>query len=67
MTRNMENRIELVLPITDRLNRNKLIRLLKLQLDDNQKARENRQSIYQYIENDNKPVDSQMKLYEILK
>ena len=67
MTRNMENRIELVLPITDRLNRNKLIRLLKLQLQDNQKARMNVQSEYSYIENDEKPINSQIKLYDILK
>ena len=67
MTRNMENRIELVLPITDRQNRNKLIRLLKIQLEDNVKARENIKSEYNYKRNKKKPVNSQIKLYDILK
>ena len=67
MTRNMENRIELVFPITDRLNRNKLIRLLKLQLEDNVKARQNILSEYVYKRNDKKLINSQIKLYEIIK
>ena len=67
MTRNMENRIELVLPVVDRLSRRKLIRLLQMQLEDNQKARENNQSEYSYVENEKNPVNSQLKLYDILK
>ncbi len=67
MTRNMENRIELVLPITDRLNKNKLIRLLELQLKDNVKARSNISSEYTYLLNEEKKINSQIDLYKILK
>lgn len=67
MTRNMENRIELVLPVTDRLNKNKLLRLLDLQLKDNIKARQNIESTYSYIVSETKKINSQIELFKILK
>lgn len=67
MTRNMENRIEIALPVTDRLIKNKLIRLLKLQLSDNVKARVNNESVYSYVESDSKRVNAQIDLFKILK
>jgi polyphosphate kinase len=67
MTRNMENRIELILPITDRLSKNKLYRLLMLQLKDNVKARENIGSEYSYVRNDLPKVNAQIETYKIVK
>jgi polyphosphate kinase len=66
MTRNMENRIELALDITDRTARNKIVQLLKLQLKDNVKARENINGEYQYVNNDSPKVHSQLLLYNKL-
>ena len=67
MTRNMENRIELALHITDRLSKKRLINLLKLQLSDNVKARENKQGEYHYVDSDGPKVNAQMALYKMLK
>ncbi len=67
MSRNMENRIELALNVTDRISKNKLIRLLKLQLKDNTKARENIQGKYEYARNDNSLVNAQLDLYKAIK
>lgn len=66
MTRNMENRIELALNITDPRSKNKLIKLLQLQLSDNVKARENIQGKYEYVNNDLPKINSQIDLYKIL-
>ncbi|MCF7925233.1 MAG: polyphosphate kinase 1 [Candidatus Izimaplasma sp.] len=66
MTRNMENRIELALHITDRTSKNRVIKLLKLQLKDNVKARENIKGTYHYVNNDSPQLNSQIKLYKEL-
>lgn len=66
MTRNMENRIELALKVTDPAAKRKLLRLLELQLKDNVKARENIQGKYEHVPQEGKPVHSQMDLYKLL-
>ncbi|MEC9485339.1 MAG: polyphosphate kinase 1 [Candidatus Izemoplasma sp.] len=67
MTRNMENRIELALDITDRVSKRRLLKLLHLQLSDNVKARENIQGTYEKIETSKPKVNAQMALYDMLK
>ncbi len=67
MTRNMSNRIELAMKITNVPAKSKIRRLLKLQLADNVKARENIQGNYYYVKDGNKPLDSQMAFYKYLK
>ncbi|QMS84599.1 polyphosphate kinase 1 [Candidatus Xianfuyuplasma coldseepsis] len=67
MTRNMETRIELALPIYDPVSKKKIIQLLHLQLEDNVKARENIEGHYDYVKQKTPVVDSQLELYHILK
>lgn len=67
MTRNMENRIELALKITDKASKTKLIRLLNLQLKDNVKARENKLGKYDHVEQHGPIINSQLDLYKMLK
>lgn len=66
MTRNMENRVELALDISDRTAKRKLYNMLKLQLLDNVKARENINGHYQKVASTDKLVNAQMDLYKIL-
>lgn len=67
MTRNMSNRIELAMKITNPSSKAKIKKLLHLQLSDNVKARENIKGTYQHVKNDKKPLDSQMEFYKYLK
>ena len=67
MTRNMENRIELALKITDKPSKSKITRLLNLQLADNVKARENILGKYEHVPHDTPAVDSQLNLYKKIK
>jgi polyphosphate kinase len=67
MTRNMENRIELALKITDKPSKNKIVRLLKLQLSDNVKARECILGKYEHVEHSEPVIHSQLELYNHLK
>ena len=67
MTRNMENRIELALKITDAPSKNKVVKLLNMQLRDNAKARENILGKYNHIVNEEKKIDSQLQLFKQLK
>jgi polyphosphate kinase len=67
MTRNMESRIELALKINDKSSKHKIKRLMKLQLDDNVKARINFQGKYDYIFDSLPKVNAQMDLYKYLK
>jgi polyphosphate kinase len=66
MTRNMENRIELAVKITDTTSKNKIIKMLELQLKDNVKARHNIQGKYEHVPHDNPVVHAQLDLYDIL-
>lgn len=67
MTRNMENRIELALKITDKPSKNKIVRLLKLQLRDNVKARVCIQGKYDHVKQEGPIINSQLELYNHLK
>lgn len=67
MTRNMEKRVEILFPVYDHLIKARLKKLLKLQLADNVKSREqNANGEYQYvpIKESEKPINSQEILYE---
>lgn len=66
MTRNMESRIELAVKITDSVSKNKIIKMLELQLKDNVKARENIHGKYEHIVNEDSHVNAQLDLYKIL-
>lgn len=67
MTRNMENRIELAMQITDRSAKAKIKKLLYLQLSDNVKARENINGVYHNINTEEtEQINSQIKLYQYL-
>ena len=67
MTRNMYNRIELAMHITNQSAKAKLKKLLKLQLSDNVKARENHIGKYEHVKNDLKEINSQIEFYKYLK
>lgn len=68
MTRNMLSRIELALKINDKTSKSKIKRLMKLQLQDNVKARVNHQGTYSYAENTSKEkINAQVDLYKYLK
>lgn len=63
MTRNMIKRVEILFPILDTKIVNELKEILDLQLNDNQKAREQDASgIYHYVRNDEEAVNSQEEL-----
>ncbi|TDM07457.1 RNA degradosome polyphosphate kinase [Macrococcus lamae] len=60
MTRNMIKRVEILFPIIDDKIVTRLKEFLQLQLNDNQKAREqDRNGIYHYVKNDLEPTNSQ--------
>jgi polyphosphate kinase len=65
MTRNMENRIELALQVSDINIKTKLYKLLLLQLSDTVKAKENIEGTYHDIVSEEQ-IDSQMALYDLL-
>lgn len=63
MTRNMIKRVEILFPILDPKIVTELKEILDLQLNDNQKAREQDASgVYHYVRNDNSAVNSQEEL-----
>ncbi|MCE4957648.1 RNA degradosome polyphosphate kinase [Macrococcus caseolyticus] len=63
MTRNMIKRVEILFPILDSKIVNELKDILTLQLNDNQKAREQDASgVYHYVRNDQDAVNSQEEL-----
>ena len=69
MKRNLNRRIETAFPITDEQIKQKIIKILQLQLQDNTQARiidENLQNI-PVVENSEKPVRAQQEIYELLK
>jgi polyphosphate kinase len=66
MTRNMENRIELAVKITDTISKNKITKMLELQLKDNVKARQNIQGKYEHVPHDEPVVHAQLDLYNLL-
>lgn len=67
MTRNMEKRVEILFPVYDHLIKSRLKKILKLQLADNIKAREQSATgEYYYVEKgeSEKPINSQELLYK---
>lgn len=63
MTRNMIKRVEILFPVIDGDIINRLKDYLKLQLDDNQKAREqDSNGVYHYVRNDLDAINSQVIL-----
>lgn len=63
MTRNMIKRVEILFPILDPKIINELKEILDLQLNDNQKAREqDAKGVYHYVRNDKDAVNSQEEL-----
>ncbi|RAI79629.1 RNA degradosome polyphosphate kinase [Macrococcoides goetzii] len=63
MTRNMIKRVEILFPILDPKIVNELKEILELQLNDNQKAREQDASgVYHYVRNNQNAVNSQEEL-----
>jgi polyphosphate kinase len=68
MTRNLDQRIEVVMPIYDEAIKKELRDIINLQLADNQKARlitPNQSN--PYVKNNQPPVRSQMEIYKMLK
>ena len=69
MKRNLSRRIETAFPITNEQIKQKIIKILRLQLQDNTQAciiDENLQNI-PVVENSEKPVRAQQEIYELLK
>lgn len=63
MTRNMIKRVEILFPIIDNKIVEELKDILNLQLDDNQKAREqDANGVYHYVRNDATAINSQEEL-----
>ncbi len=63
MTRNMIKRVEILFPILDENIVARLKEFLQLQLDDNQKAREqDMNGVYHYVRNQLEPINSQQYL-----
>lgn len=63
MTRNMIKRVEILFPIIDNKIVEELKNILNLQLDDNQKAREQDENgVYHYVRNDAAAINSQDEL-----
>ncbi|MDZ5712921.1 RNA degradosome polyphosphate kinase [Jeotgalibacillus haloalkalitolerans] len=63
MTRNMDKRVELLFPVTEQLHKDRVKRILDLQLADNMKARvQDKNGIYTYIERNDKPEVNAQKI-----
>ncbi len=70
MTRNLQNRIECAFPIYQQKNKDLILKILQLQLDDNQKARiidGINDTRFVSNSNDSKPLSAQSATYEYLK
>jgi polyphosphate kinase len=67
MTRNMEKRIELALPIKDVTSKRRCIKLLQLQLQDTVKARVNNKGHYDYVKDADEEINSQIMLYDMIR
>ncbi|MFC4738136.1 RNA degradosome polyphosphate kinase [Bacillus daqingensis] len=66
MTRNMEKRIEIVFPVYDDDMKARILDVLHISLQDNQKARRmHSDGSYHYVKNDHPPVNSQVLLQEM--
>lgn len=68
MTRNLDRRVEVAFPVYDEAHRQTLMKMLKTQQSDNQKARliDQAQS-NPYVRNDGPPVRAQYTLYDAYK
>ena len=65
MNRNLSRRVEVAFPIYDTDHRNAVLKMLDIQLNDNQKARViNETQSNPYVRNDAPPLRAQYKLYE---
>lgn len=63
MTRNMDRRVEILFPIFEGVLKQKIKHVLKLQLNDNRKAREQSSlGHYQYVTNENEELNNQLVL-----
>ena len=65
MTRNLSRRVEVAFPIYLQEHKDAILKMLDIQLADNQKARIiNQGQTNQYVQNDGPPVRAQYRLYE---
>lgn len=65
MKRNLSRRVEVAFPVYDKDHREAVMRMLEIQLSDNQKARVIDQSQSNpYVQNENPPLRAQYRLYE---
>ena len=69
MYRNIEDRVEVSVPITSPELKEQIIKMLSLQLNDNVKARyiDNQQQNTYVDKNENEPIHSQYEIYKYLK
>ena len=68
MTRNLDHRVEAVMPIFDEDVYNELRHIINLQLRDNTKARRiDAQQSNAYVREGEKPVRAQVEIYRFLK
>lgn len=68
MVRNFDHRFELACPIYDKKLQKETMDILKIQLNDNVKARlVNQKSVNKYVRNDKSPIRSQVETYKYLK
>ncbi|MBX2821453.1 MAG: polyphosphate kinase 1 [Rhodothermaceae bacterium] len=68
MKRNLSRRVEVAFPIYDADHREAVMKMLKIQLSDNQKARViNKTQSNPYVTNDGAPVRAQYELYKAYK
>ena len=68
MKRNLSRRVEVAFPIYDEDHREAVMRMLRIQLSDNQKARViNKTQSNPYVTNDKAPVRAQYELYKAYK
>ena len=68
MKRNLSRRVEVAFPVYDRDHREAVIKMLEVQLSDNQKARViNKTQSNPYVTNDSPPLRAQYELYKAYK
>ena len=66
MTRNMERRVEVAAPIHDEKIKERIMKLLSLEFNDNVKAKRLLESGgYEPVKNNRPPIDSQIDLYKL--
>ena len=65
MTRNLSRRVEVAFPVYLQEHKDAILKMLEIQLSDNQKARiVDQEQSNQYVQNDGPPVRAQYRLYE---